>query len=194
MFRRKRNRLPLDSYVKQRWYFMTLNAEGRQQIFSDERVVNAVLATPKAGCTKHRFDIYAYCFMPDHIHLEAVGLASTSSLPEFMRTWKGTSAVPPRESVSAWWDKRSATRWRDKPAAPRWRDEPAATEVEAALGRHWHLGAINAPLLQKGYWDHVLRAADNHDAVAWYIFNNPVRKGLVNDPREWPYSGSWMLD
>ncbi len=30
--------------------------------------------------------------------------------------------------------------------------------------------------------------------MAWYIFNNPVRKGLVKDMREWPYSGLWMFD
>jgi hypothetical protein len=30
--------------------------------------------------------------------------------------------------------------------------------------------------------------------VAWYIFNNPVRKGLVMDLRHWPHSGSSMFD
>ncbi len=48
--------------------------------------------------------------------------------------------------------------------------------------------------LQKGFYDHILRTDDNEDSVAWYIFNNPVRKGLVQDPREWPFSGSWMFD
>ena len=151
MFRRKRNRLPPDAYVGQRWYFVTLNAESRLQILASERVVDLLLGTLRAACAQHFFDIYAYCFMPDHIHVEAVGLASQSCLPEFMRTWKGTSTVPLRE-----------------------------------LGFH--------DPLQKGYWDHILRPDDNRDAVAWYIFNNPVRKGLVKDPRQWPYSGSWMFD
>jgi hypothetical protein len=52
---------------------------------------------------------------------------------------------------------------------------------------------LNDPL-QKGFYDHILRPDDNADAVAWYIFNNPVRKGLVNDARDWPHSGSWMFD
>jgi putative transposase len=47
---------------------------------------------------------------------------------------------------------------------------------------------------QKGYYDHVLRPGENEDAVAWYIFNNPVRKNLVSDPRAWPHTGSWMFD
>ena len=49
-------------------------------------------------------------------------------------------------------------------------------------------------LWEKGFYDHILTDDDDHDAVAWYIFNNPVRKCLVNDPRDWPYSGSWMFD
>lgn len=159
MFRRKRNRLPPDAYIGQRWYFVTLNAEDRQQILAGERVVTLLLGTLRAACAEHFFDIYAYCFMPDHIHVEAVGLAAQSSLPEFIRAWKGTSTVPLRELDASW------------------RGKPAATAS-----------------LQKGYWDQILRPGDNPDAVAWYIFNNPVRKGLVRDPRQWPYSGSWMFD
>lgn len=49
-------------------------------------------------------------------------------------------------------------------------------------------------LWQKGFYDHILREGDRENAVAWYIFNNPVRKGLVEDLRDWPYSGSWMFD
>ena len=150
-FRRKRNRLPPDAYLGQRWYFVTLNAEAFQEILTGERVSEIFLGTLRAACATHFFDIYAYCFMPDHIHVEAVGLAPQSCLPELMRTWKGTSTVPLRK-----------------------------------LG-------FDSPL-QKGYWDHILRPDDDRDAVAWYIFNNPVRKGLVKDPRQWPYSGSWMLD
>jgi len=49
-------------------------------------------------------------------------------------------------------------------------------------------------LWEKGFYDHILREEDDHDAVAWYIFNNPVRKGLAQEARHWPYSGSWMFD
>jgi hypothetical protein len=48
-------------------------------------------------------------------------------------------------------------------------------------------------LWEKGFYDHILTGDDDHNAVAWYIFNNPVRKGLVNDPRDWPYSGPGCL-
>jgi len=49
-------------------------------------------------------------------------------------------------------------------------------------------------LWQKGFYDHVLRCGEALDAVAWYIFNNPVRAGLVKEIGEWPFSGSWMFE
>jgi hypothetical protein len=59
----------------------------------------------------------------------------------------------------------------------------------AALRR---LGVRN--LWQKGFYDHILRSGDNPDSVACYIFRNPVRKGLVGRWKDWPYSGSNVLN
>jgi putative transposase len=150
-FHRKSNRLPRGSYIGHQWYFITLNAEDGQPILGKGKVVSLLIETLRQACMQHMFDIYAYCFMPNHVHIEPAGLASKSDLVEFMRTWKGTSTVPLR-----------------------------------GLG-------LNDPF-QKCFYDHILRPDDNQNAVAWYIFNNPVRKGLVKDARDWPYSGSWMFD
>jgi putative transposase len=49
-------------------------------------------------------------------------------------------------------------------------------------------------LWQKRFYDHVLRAADSLDAVAWYVWLNPVRAGLCAEARSYPYSGSLTID
>jgi putative transposase len=49
-------------------------------------------------------------------------------------------------------------------------------------------------LWQKKFHDHILRARDSVDAVAAYIWLNPVRKGLCTEPKKYPYSGSLLLD
>lgn len=49
-------------------------------------------------------------------------------------------------------------------------------------------------LWQKRPYDHILRESDNFDAVAGYIWMNPVRAGLCADPRDYPYSGSFTMD
>jgi putative transposase len=49
-------------------------------------------------------------------------------------------------------------------------------------------------LWQKKFYDHILRPQDNAAGVAAYIWMNPVRQGLCKDPREYPYSGSFVMD
>ena len=150
-FTRKRNRLPRPSYLGHQWYFITVCTGLHEPHFSSGELVKRTLDLLRAQCSSHWFDVYAYCFMPNHLHLELAGLADGSDAIVLLHDFKGTAT-------------------------------PAARA----------LGVRN--LWQKGFYDHILREGDDHNAVAWYIFNNPVRKGLVQDPRDWPYSGSWMFD
>jgi putative transposase len=46
-------------------------------------------------------------------------------------------------------------------------------------------------LWQFKYYDHILRGRDSADRVAWYIWSNPVRKGLCAKPTEYPFLGSF---
>ncbi|HXA81795.1 MAG TPA: transposase [Methylomirabilota bacterium] len=45
-------------------------------------------------------------------------------------------------------------------------------------------------LWQRYYYDHVLRPKDEPDGVAWYIWLNPVRAGLCEEPRDFQFLGS----
>jgi REP element-mobilizing transposase RayT len=49
---------------------------------------------------------------------------------------------------------------------------------------------ISAPLWQKKFFDHILRENDSPELVAWYIWLNPVRKGLCAQPNAYPFSGA----
>jgi putative transposase len=49
----------------------------------------------------------------------------------------------------------------------------------------------NAKLWQHGYYEHVVRDPTSVEQIAWYIWLNPVRKGLVNTPQEYRFSGSF---
>jgi REP element-mobilizing transposase RayT len=52
----------------------------------------------------------------------------------------------------------------------------------------WRLG-WNGRLWQPRSYDHAVRAAEDLRGIAEYILQNPVRKGLVNHPYDWPWSG-----
>ena len=47
---------------------------------------------------------------------------------------------------------------------------------------------------QRRFYDHVLRRAEDSESVAWYIWMNPVRKGIVARPEEYPFSGSSTVE
>ena len=49
-------------------------------------------------------------------------------------------------------------------------------------------------LWQKKFYDHILRPKDNAMRIAVYIWMNPVRKGLCEEPEQYPYSGSFVMD
>jgi REP-associated tyrosine transposase len=45
-------------------------------------------------------------------------------------------------------------------------------------------------LWQRRFYDHILRPKDSFLGVAWYIWMNPVRKGICSRPQDYPASGS----
>jgi putative transposase len=49
-------------------------------------------------------------------------------------------------------------------------------------------------LWQRLFYDHVLRPTESPDPFAWYIWLNPVRKGMCKEPGEYPWSGSMTIE
>ena len=41
---------------------------------------------------------------------------------------------------------------------------------------------------QQGFYDHCLRDVESYLRHLRYIYNNPVRKGYVQNPEDWPFS------
>ncbi|MDO8611500.1 MAG: hypothetical protein Q7R32_01595 [Dehalococcoidia bacterium] len=61
------------------------------------------------------------------------------------------------------------------------------------MSGYHHRRALGQRLWQKGYYDHVLRSGEDANAVAEYIFHNPVRAGLVESAAQHPFSGGRLL-
>ena len=45
------------------------------------------------------------------------------------------------------------------------------------------------PVWQRDYWDTQLRPYEGYEEKWEYIRMNPVRRGLVTDPADWPFAG-----
>ena len=63
-----------------------------------------------------------------------------------------------------------------------------------ATGIWWKREGHCDRLWQEGYHDRILRERDVNEGVIRYILINPVRAGLVSDPREYPFLGASNYD
>ena len=99
-FRRKRNRLPLDAYRGARACSLTLNCARRRPAFAEGGVVESCIDILRSCSEKHGFEVVAYCFMPDHLHLLVVG-GSGSDVLRFVKDFKQRTAYSYRRSNSA---------------------------------------------------------------------------------------------
>ena len=89
-FRRKRNRLPLEVYRHPSAYSITTAVKGRRPVFRDAQIVEMCLQKLREAAAKNGFEVVAYSFMPDHLHLLA-RTVENGDLVAFMRLFKQLS-------------------------------------------------------------------------------------------------------
>ncbi len=148
---KKRTRLKDFNYKGCYRYFITLCTFDKKIIFIDETLVGWLIDVLKDKSTSFGFRIWAYCFMPDHLHLLIEGKSDDSDLKQFVSSYKQYTAFHYKK---------------------RYKRE----------------------LWQINFYDHILRKGEDTINVANYIFNNPVRKGLNDEYRDYKFLGSFEFD
>jgi REP element-mobilizing transposase RayT len=61
--------------------------------------------------------------------------------------------------------------------------------LKGFLAKAWREAGLAAPFWQEGFFDHMMRSGESYGAKWDYVFQNPVRAGLVADAREWKWAG-----
>ena len=76
----------------------------KRSIFTAGRVVDVVRTQILIAAKAYEFEILAYCFMPDHVHLVAQGMTEAASLREFMQRAKQRSGYHGKRAIghSVW--------------------------------------------------------------------------------------------
>jgi putative transposase len=72
-------------------YSLTFCCYNRQQLFTQDSVVDTVLSQFEQVSTKEQFAIAAYCFMPDHVHFLVEGGSERSDCLRFISRAKQRS-------------------------------------------------------------------------------------------------------
>ncbi len=145
----KRPRLKDFDYIGTYAYFLTILTKDRDVYFKEAEIVSHMISLLLETAKSERFDVLAYCFMPDHLHILAMGRDGKSDLKRFMDLFKQKAG-------------------------------------------YWFKKINNKSLWHISYYDHVLRKEENIESVITYMLENPVRKGLVQDFRGYPFSWSFF--
>lgn len=75
-------------YIGKHHYFLTFCTEQRRPFFEDDDTVALVRTQILRACRQHDFELTAYSFMPDHLHLVARGVSDTSDCKAFVKSAK----------------------------------------------------------------------------------------------------------
>ena len=78
-------RLGQFDYLGPHRYFLTFCTEGRARLFDHGDVLWLVHAQILRAAVQGEFDVLAYCYMPNHVHLLVEGVADGSDGRDFIK-------------------------------------------------------------------------------------------------------------
>jgi putative transposase len=85
VFPRKPTRLTNFDYLGPWRYSLTFCAAHKREAFTNPTIVTELVQHLMRTCDEQWFELIAYCFMPDHLHLLVQGAHQDSHLPTFCR-------------------------------------------------------------------------------------------------------------
>ena len=142
---RKKIRLPASVYDQDHTFFITISTHRKYPWFSRyPDLCRVSVQLIKDLSHTQNLITFAWCIMPDHIHLFIQGV----NIINVIRSFKG-------------------------------RLTPIARSIEA--GRK---------LWQRSFFDHAVRKQESLHKIACYIWENPIRAKIIDDPTRYCWSGS----
>ncbi len=157
----KKHRLPVECYASaESIYFFTICAD-RGQPFTNPGLAEAVVQSLQWRASQKKWRLYAYCLMPDHLHFLA---QFNSTGDEYVNA--GARGIVPKSILDEVCDFKRYT----------------TTQIWMTHYGHGHLW-------QRSSYDRIVRHTESIGNVISYILGNPVKKGLVDDWQDYPYSG-----
>ena len=99
MNRRRPPRLPGPVYIGVKAYFLTICCDERRTILLQQKARDLVLFELRRTSDNHRFAVFAYCLMPDHLHLVVEGCTDSSNCTTFARVFKQRTAFAWKQGI-----------------------------------------------------------------------------------------------
>src|SRR3989441_10581633 len=85
---RRPQRLPNFSYRGLHRYSLTFCTYERHELFVEPTFAHRAIEQMLISSAQNAFAVYAYCFMPDHVHLLVEGRVETAALEPYVKDVK----------------------------------------------------------------------------------------------------------
>jgi len=147
---------------------LTFSCFRRQPFLSRDRSRLWAVEAIRAACTGHRFRLWAYVLMPEHVHLLVCPADARYSTSTFLKSLKRPVTLMALAYV--------------RRHAPTFIERMTDRQPNGKIARRfWQRG--------RGYDRNVWEPRYVWELVD-YIHANPVRRGLCERPEDWPWSSA----
>ena len=149
--------------------FVTFSCYHNYNLFKTDRIIEIFISRLIQLKIKHKFDLYGFVVMPNHIHL-VLRPRIDQQLGRIIGELKSLTA---REIFATW--------------------KEIGLEIFHKL-KVVRNGKTQNVFWQRRYYDNNCRSIENAIEKINYCHNNPVVSGLVKDPSDWRWSSyNWYI-
>ena len=149
-------------------HYLTYSCNDRLPLLSKDRTRDWVIETVRTARARHGFDLYAYVIMPEHVHLALRPRWPGDDVSRILYDLKRPVSV-------------KAKRWLQQTGEAEWLRRLSARHGQRKVLHFWQPGG--------GYDKNVWQERAITEIID-YIHANPVRRGLVERPTDWPWSSA----
>ena len=151
-------------------HFLTFSCYRRLPLLTNDKWRRWLADSIRQACGKHDTALWAYVFMPEHVHLLIWPRREAYSISAFLRAIKQPVAVKALNQLK-------------RQSSPLLQ-ELRMNKTGGATYRFWQAG---------GGYDLNIWSMKKATEKAHYCHRNPVTRGLVTDPTNWRWSSfRWM--
>jgi putative transposase len=182
-------------------YFFTVVTDSRKPLFSDETARRVLKEATSETTSILPFKMDAWVLLPDHLHClwtlpagdrdfsKRWGIIK-SHFTKKMKTVGWTLPTDPTEMKVGWALPTKPTETKVGWALPTKPTETRVgwalpTEVQQTPSRFKHREGM---IWQRRFWEHLIRDEKDFNRHCDYIHYNPVKHGLIDDPKKWECS------
>lgn len=151
---------------------LTFSCLDRRPLLDDDRWRTLLAGAITAACERHRFSLIGYVFMPEHVHLLIISGEREYSTSSLLYAIKRPVSFRIKQTLES-------------------SGQPADRALLGSLIVRERPGKNSFRFWQEGpgYDRNLVGPAPILDSLR-YVHDNPVRRGLVRNPGDWPWS-SW---